>query len=47
VLWAAAAKDGKKLAEWKLKAAPAWDGMAAAGGSLFISLENGAVQCWR
>ncbi|NQT87392.1 PQQ-binding-like beta-propeller repeat protein, partial [bacterium] len=47
VLWAAAAKDGKKLAEWKLKAAPAWDGMAAAGDSLFISLENGAVQCWR
>ncbi|MFW6163320.1 MAG: hypothetical protein ACODAJ_11175, partial [Planctomycetota bacterium] len=47
VLWAAAAEDGDKLAAYKLAAAPAWDGMAAADGGLFISLRNGAVECWR
>ena len=47
VLWAASATDGKKLAECQLDAAPAWDGMAAANGCLFVSLKNGTVQCWR
>ena len=38
-------KDGTKLAEHKLEAPPVWDGLAAAGGRLFISLKNGSVVC--
>jgi outer membrane protein assembly factor BamB len=47
VLWAASAANGKKLAVHKLDAAPCWDGMAAADGSVFVSLTDGTVQCWR
>ncbi|MFP4056782.1 MAG: PQQ-binding-like beta-propeller repeat protein [Candidatus Brocadiia bacterium] len=47
VLWAASARDGKKLASYDLAAAPCWDALAAARGGLFLSLRNGAVQCWR
>jgi hypothetical protein len=42
---AVSAIDGKKLAEYKLSAAPAWDGIAIADGQLYIGLENGTVQC--
>ena len=45
VLWAASAETGKKLAEYKLAAAPAWDGMAAASGRLYLSLQDGRVMC--
>ena len=45
VLWVASAADGKKLSSRKLDAAPCWDGMAAAGGRLFVSLQNGHVVC--
>ncbi|MEA3368243.1 MAG: PQQ-binding-like beta-propeller repeat protein, partial [Planctomycetota bacterium] len=45
VLWAASAATGEKRAEVKLDAPPAWDGMAAAGGRLFISLQDGRVLC--
>jgi len=45
VLWAASAADGKKLAERKLPAAPAWDGLAAAGGRLVVALADGSVLC--
>lgn len=47
VLWAASASDGSKLAVHQLRAAPRWDGMAAAGGCLFVSLTDGTVQCWQ
>jgi len=47
VLWAASAADGRKLAEYKLDAAPSWDGMAAAGGRLYISTADGKVLCMR
>ena len=40
-------KDGKALGEMSLESTPVWDGMAAANGSLFVSLKNGTVQCWR
>ncbi|MHC4432538.1 MAG: hypothetical protein ACYTBS_11930, partial [Planctomycetota bacterium] len=46
ILWLASAKDGSKIAEYKLDAAPAWDGMAAANGRLFISLRDGSVRCF-
>jgi hypothetical protein len=46
VLWLASAKDGGKLAEYKLASAPAWDGMAAAAGRLYISGVDGSVTCF-
>ncbi|MBA7710080.1 hypothetical protein ES703_119010 [subsurface metagenome] len=39
-------KQGKKLAEYDLKSIPVWDGMAAAGGRLFMSHRDGKVTCW-
>ncbi len=45
-LWAVAAGDGRKLAEYKLDAIPVWDGMAAADGKLFMVLRSGTVVCW-
>ena len=45
VLWAASTADGQKLAAYKLEAAPAWDGMAAAGGRLYLSLKDGTIVC--
>jgi outer membrane protein assembly factor BamB len=45
VLAAFAADDGKRLAEYKLPAPPVWDGMAAAGGCLFISTHDGGIIC--
>ena len=40
VLWAASAATGEKMAEYKLDAAPAWDGMAVANGRLYMSYAN-------
>jgi outer membrane protein assembly factor BamB len=45
ILWAASATTGEKLAEYTLDAPPAWDGLAAANGRLFLSLADGRVVC--
>ena len=45
MLAAFAAGDGKKIAEHTLPAPPVWDGMAAAGGRLFISTSDGHILC--
>ncbi|MHC4226885.1 MAG: outer membrane protein assembly factor BamB family protein, partial [Planctomycetota bacterium] len=45
LLWAVSASDGEKLAEYKLKSVPAWDGMAAANGRLYLSMKDGRVLC--
>ena len=45
VLAAVAAADGKPLRQYKLDALPAFDGMAAAGGRLFLTLANGTLLC--
>ncbi len=45
ILWLASAKDGSKIAEIKLDAAPTWDGMAAVDGQIFISLNDGSIRC--
>jgi len=37
--------SGKKLGELKLDASPVFDGLAAAGGKLFISMMDGSVVC--
>ena len=46
VLWATSAQTGEKMAKYKLDAPPAWDGMAAAGGKLFLSFNDGSVICF-
>ena len=40
-----AAADGATLAERRLDAPPVWDGLAAAGGRLYLSLEDGSILC--
>jgi hypothetical protein len=45
LLWAVSAADGKKLAELKLKSVPVFDGMAAAGGRLYMATLDGKVLC--
>jgi len=45
-LLAVSATDGKKLAEYKLRAAPSWDGIAIGNARLYISLADGTVQCF-
>ena len=44
-LWALSKADGRKLGQIALPAAPRWDGMAAAGGRLFVSTQDGRVLC--
>lgn len=46
-LVALSAKDGAMLAERDLPAAPVFDGLIAAGGALFVTLEDGTVACLR
>ncbi len=40
------AADGKKLAEYPLKSPPVFDGMAAAGGKLYLALIDGSILCF-
>ena len=46
LLWAVSAKDGAKLAEYKLAFPPVWDGLAAANGRLYFATTDGAVICY-
>jgi hypothetical protein len=46
VLWAVSANDGLKLAEYELDAPPVFDGMAAAGGQLYVTTVDGQLQCF-
>jgi hypothetical protein len=41
------ASNGEKLGERSLDSPPVWDGMAAASGRLYISLENGSLLALR
>ncbi|MHC4370283.1 MAG: outer membrane protein assembly factor BamB family protein, partial [Planctomycetota bacterium] len=45
LLWAVSAVDGEKLAQYELESVPAWDGMAAANGRLYLSMKDGRVLC--
>ncbi|MHC4117225.1 MAG: outer membrane protein assembly factor BamB family protein [Planctomycetota bacterium] len=45
-LCAVAAADGRQLAEYKLESPPVFDGMIAARGQLFVSLQNGSLVCF-
>jgi len=46
LLWAVSTKDGAKLGELRLTAPPAWDGMAAAQGRLYMAAADGTVRCF-
>ena len=46
VLQVVSAADGSKLAEYTLDVLPAWDGMVAAYGRLFIVNQDGSIDCW-
>ena len=45
-LWALSTSDGAKMAEYELDSPPVFDGMAVAGGKLYISLESGELVCF-
>jgi len=45
LLMAISAADGTELAQYRLDSSPVFDGMAAANGRLYLSLENGHVLC--
>jgi len=45
MIWVASCEDGSKIAEYQLDSPAVWDGMAAAGGKLFLSSCDGTVQC--
>ncbi len=45
VLWAVSTADGEKRAQCRLDAPPVFDGLAAAGGRLYLSTQNGKVVC--
>jgi len=45
LLMAISASDGTELARYQLDSSPIFDGMAAANGRLYLSLENGHVFC--
>jgi outer membrane protein assembly factor BamB len=45
LLIAILASDGTGLAKYRLDSSPVFDGMAAANGRLYLSMENGQVLC--
>jgi outer membrane protein assembly factor BamB len=40
------AESGEEIEQYQLPASPVFDGLIAADGCLFMSLENGTLQCW-
>ncbi len=46
LLWVASAASGQKLAQYHLESLPVRDGMAAAGGRLYMTMADGRVICW-
>ncbi|MDP6353979.1 MAG: PQQ-binding-like beta-propeller repeat protein [Planctomycetota bacterium] len=45
LLWTLDAEDGTPLGELALPAPPVWDGLAAAGGHVYLPLKDGTVLC--
>ncbi len=44
-LWVVSTRDGRKLAEYELERPPVFDGLIAAGGRLYVALDNGRLVC--
>ena len=47
IMRAVSKKDGSTLADYNLDSPIRWDGLAAADGKLFMSMEDGNVMCWK
>jgi outer membrane protein assembly factor BamB len=47
LLWAVSSDDGRKLSEHKLDGLPAWDGLIAARGRLYMTMQDGTVMCMK
>jgi len=45
MVWVVDARDGSKVAEYKLDSPAIWDGMAAANGRLYVSMMDGSILC--
>jgi hypothetical protein len=45
-LWVVAADDGRKLAEYPLDERPAFDGLIAAAGRLYLATADGTLHCF-
>ena len=45
LLMAISASDGSELGQYRLDSSPVFDGIAAANGRLYLSMENGGVVC--
>jgi hypothetical protein len=45
-LWVVSAADGQKLAEYPLEGLPAFDGLVASGGKLYLTTLDGTLQCF-
>ena len=45
LLWSLSAEDGTKLADYQLEAPPVFDGMAAAGGKVYLTTVDGKLMC--
>lgn len=41
------AEEGTVLSETEIDAIPAFDGISAANGKVFVALKNGELQCWK
>ena len=46
LLWAVSTVDGRRLSEHKLDGLPAWDGLIAANGRLYLTMQDGTVCCF-
>jgi hypothetical protein len=44
-LWIMAIRDGSKLSDLALEAPPVWDGIAVAGGRVYVSRLDGVMEC--
>ncbi len=38
-------RDGSTIGEYELAALPVFDGMSAAGGKIYLAMEDGSIQC--
>ena len=47
ILCAFSSANGAKLSEHKLDGLPAWDGLIAARGRLYMTMRDGTVRCFR
>ena len=45
LLMAISVSDGTELAQYQLDSSPVFDGMAAAYGRLYVSMEDGSLLC--